>query len=563
MSRILEQRKKVYKNKYVFDSEELFQKRQKQQIEIRRQSREQVLASRRNYQVAVFNNDLSNIDSNDNSISSRNSTNDKINTASISPIHLYGDISPIQQLGEIRSTNISPIPDLGEMSTCHHLSEIVEDINSNSVERQLISLTKIRKILSKERIPPIQQVIDCGIVPRFVQFLTSINMSLRHEAAWVITNIVTGISDQVQVVINAGALPVFMDLLNSSDRKLQDHALWALGNIAADFRELVLRTGNLGDSCLRIIDEISEPCSVLRTMAWTLSSICRGKISINEWPLIKPTLPAISRLINYKDDEILHNICWALSFLADGSTEQIDAIINLGVCPDLVNLMLHESYDVQTAALRCVRHIVAGNDLQTQVILDCGVLTVLKILLISNQASIRKDACFILSNITAGNIDQITHVIHVGLIPLVINLLTNSDFQTQREACWVIHNAIKKSCSQTELTICIIRQGCIQPLVNVLSYMDNDIIFVALQAIWIILQVGETLTIENNGENPYSLTIEGCGGMERINNFQFNENKDIRLIAYQVMDKFFSEENEERLINESYTNGKRLSSDNK
>ncbi|CAG8710950.1 11196_t:CDS:1, partial [Acaulospora morrowiae] len=437
MIRIKEQRKNAFKNRKVFKFDELSQKRQKRQIEIRRQSREQLLTTRRSYQAVVFQH-TSNISCN---FDAKCLDEDTIATATISPIHQYGEISPIQQLEEIRSTNISPIPDLGEANARtslfrNQLSELVEDINSNSVDRQLMALTKIKKIFSKESVPPIQQIIDCEVVPRLVQFLTSKNTELRHEAAWIITNIVTGKCDQVQVVINAGALPVFMDLLNGTDRKLQDHALWALGNIASNFRELVLSTGDFGNSCLRILNEVTEPCSVLRTMAWTLSSICRGKISEAEWPSITSTLPAISQLINYKDDEILNNICWALSFLADGSSEQIDAVIDLGVCPNLVNLMMHAHHDVQSAALRCVRHIVAGNDLQTQVILDCGVLTVLKTLLVSDQASIRREACFILSNITAGNIDQITHVIHVGLIPLVINLLTNSDFQTRKEACW-------------------------------------------------------------------------------------------------------------------------------
>ncbi|CAG8741733.1 10976_t:CDS:1, partial [Acaulospora morrowiae] len=114
-------------------------------------------------------------------------------------------------------------------------------------------------------------------------------------------------------------------------------------------------------------------------------------------------------------------------------------------------------------------------------------------------------------------------------------------------ACWVIHNAIKKSCSQPELTICIIRQGCIPPLINMLNYVDNDIIYVALQAIWIILQLGENLSTERNGENPYALIIEECGGTERINCFQFHENNDIQSIAYQIIDRFFSDDENESI----------------
>ena len=78
--------------------------------------------------------------------------------------------------------------DASMQARLHRIPQWLDMIRTDDAQKQLESTTQFRKLLSIERNPPIQEVIQCGVVPRLVEFLTyGDHTKLIFEAAWALT----------------------------------------------------------------------------------------------------------------------------------------------------------------------------------------------------------------------------------------------------------------------------------------------------------------------------------------------------------------------------------------
>eukprot|EP00968_Pinguiococcus_pyrenoidosus_P014212 scaffold1291_cov256-Pinguiococcus_pyrenoidosus.AAC.8 len=92
----------------------------------------------------------------------------------------------------------------------------------------------------------------------------------------------------------------------------------------------------------------------------------------------------------------------------------------------------------------------------------------------------------------------------------------------------------------------LVREGCIQPLCDLLDVGDSKIVKVALEGLENILRMGAKEAQENGtGENQMANLIHEEGGLDKIEGLQVHELEEIYHKAVQIIETYFGVEFED------------------
>lgn len=429
------------------------------------------------------------------------------------------------------------------------LGTMTQKLRSSSPDDVVEAASYFRRLLSIEEDPPIREVIMNGAVGPLVNLLRSQDSpQLQFDAAWALTNIASGTSEDTRIVVEAGAIMPFVQLLRSATPQVREQAAWALGNIAGDcaqLRDMVLQAGAL-QPVLGILQPNMSDVSTLRNATWTLSNFCRGRQTDEHLSMVQAALPMLAQLVQSNDPGIVIDSCWALSYISNGTPKHVNAVLDLGVVGRLVNLTAvpdeSDLAKVRLPALRTIGNIIAGDDRQTEAALRANAVpALLHLASTARRRLFRKEACWTLSNITAGTMDQIDMVIKFNGVPILMQRLTQDDATVKTEACWAISNALVGG--ELRHAEFFVQAGVIDALVGVLQQgqQPTDLTKVALEALERILDIGETESARRGAVQNHFDAYFTDAAFECFDRLQSHDSDEVHELVLKILDTYFQD----------------------
>lgn len=345
------------------------------------------------------------------------------------------------------------------MSMRQRMMDWASVLDADDGSRVLDATVSIRRALSAERNPPIDEAVDAGVIPHMVRMLRDRSApQLAFEAGWVLTNIAGGTSAHTTAVIDHGGADAAMAVLQPAeggsfaDGDLLEQCVWLVGNIAGDgvaSRDMLLHRG-FAAALAPILNAAAEgegafALKLVRNVAWAASNCLRGKPA-PDMEKVRVLLKAMCVLAGHDDAAVAADCIWGMSYItepdAGSSVVRVDGGLPfVRVCV----ARMQQGMDVCVPALRLVGNMASGDVEATQLVVDADAVPVLITLTGHHKRNIAKEAFWALSNVGAGTREQALSVIEGGIVRAATACVQRGVRDVANEALWALANTNEKA----------------------------------------------------------------------------------------------------------------------
>ena len=402
----------------------------------------------------------------------------------------------------------------------------------------------LRKLLSNQDKFIFQMTIEHPVINTILWLASQEEKPyLKMEALWILANILTGTTSQIEFLFHKDVLSILFKSLKSKFQKVIENALWAIGNICTDnyeFRGKVLEM-DLSFECM-LVKILQEGSFDLKELAvWIIASICR--LRPNKEPIDR-TAPYIRGLIDAlssKDGEKLEFSSDCVLGLQNSVKGPVISLFNRNeIFPRIKTLykfaLIEPGLDLLSPIHAMIGGLTSGPDELVEKILQQNFLTEFSKLLMTSKSKIhKKEVCWILTNIALAKRSLKQAIIsETGLLDYLFDLSCDSDPQLANEAIWVICSLCKDQ--SKDILFVLIDKGLIQLFVSSLRGGDTSRKMLVLEGLGELLINGNSTKEE--GKNSFLDVFQDSGIYELIDLCRSHEQKEIYQLAQTLYESY-------------------------